>query len=209
MTSDAHQPVVTDLLSRWHRIIPGGDDVFGDLVRRWGAPDRHYHNLQHLSEALAALDVLGGGRPERLAVWFHDAVYGLGAGADERASADLASARLGSLLVTPDDLVEVVRLVLLTEHHLPRPGDEAGARVSDCDMAILAADPGRYDESVRGIRLEYARYDDEAFTRGRIAVLDDFLSRPRLFHTARGHALWEARARANLARELRSRRRDA
>ncbi len=196
---------LADLGARWQALLPGADDVFDELIRRWGAPERRYHNLQHLAEALSALDLLGGTRLEQLAIWFHDAVHGLGAGADERASAELARERLGLLQLSIDEVGEVVRLVLVTERHAPRVDDPAGARVSDCDMAILAADPERYDESVRGIRTEYSRFDDDEFHRGRVAVLDDFLSRPRIFHTARGYDLWEVRARANLARELRAR----
>lgn len=198
-----------DLGARWQELLPGADGVFDDLVGRWGAPERRYHNLQHLAEALAALDLLEGARVERLAVWFHDAVHGLGAGADERASADLAREQLTMLSLPRAEVGEVVRLVLVTEHHAPGAADLAGARVSDCDMAILAADPDRYDESVRAIRAEYSRFDDDMFRRGRTALLEEFLSRRQIFHTPRGHDLWEARARANVTRELHARRRGA
>ncbi len=204
-----HAPVPLDvaLRARWRSFVPEADELCDELIARWGAPERHYHDLRHLEESLTALDLLGGGGAEHLAVWFHDAVYGLGAGADERASADLAAERLSAIPHTRADVGEVVRLVLVTEHHAPRSGDDAGARVSDCDMAILAAEPDRYDESVRGIRAEYARYDDEAFRRGRLAVLDDFLARPRIFHTDHGYRCWEQPARSNVAREVRARRR--
>ncbi|MDA8438911.1 MAG: metal-dependent phosphohydrolase [Propionibacterium sp.] len=200
---------LADLGARWRALLPGADDVFAELVRRWDGPDRRYHNLQHLTEALSALDLLAGTRLDQLAIWFHDAVHGLGAGADERGSADLARERLGALELPPDEIGEVVRLVLVTESHAPPVDDPAGARVSDCDMAILAADPERYDESVRGIRTEYSRFNDDEFHRGRVAVLDDLLSRPRIFHTDRGFDLWEVRARGNITRELLARRRDS
>ncbi|HET9127702.1 MAG TPA: metal-dependent phosphohydrolase [Propionibacteriaceae bacterium] len=192
-----------ELRARWSALLPDADPLFEELVSRWGADDRHYHDLRHLAEALAALDTLGGRPLERLALWFHDAVYGLGPGADERASAQLAVDRLPEHGLPQPDVDEVRRLVLVTEHHSPAPGDLPAARVSDADMAILASDPGRYADSVRGIRAEYAHYDDEAFRRGRVAVLRDFLARDRIFHTPTGLDRWERPARRNIADELR------
>ena len=194
-----------ELKARWSALLPDADPLFDELVARWGGDDRHYHDLRHLAESLAALDSLQGRPLEGLALWFHDAVYGLGAGADERASAQLAGDRLLAQGVPEPDVAEVVRLVLVTEHHSPGVDDPSGARVSDADMAILGADPARYAESVRGIRAEYARYDDETFRRGRMAVLRDFLARDRIFHTPTGLQRWERRARLNIAEELRSR----
>lgn len=205
MSSGPSTDGLRDLRARWSALLPAADDLFDELARAWGAPDRHYHDLRHLAESLAAVDLLAGGPLEHLALWFHDAVYGLGAGADEQASARLAHDRLLGAGLPDDEVAEVVRLVLVTEHHSPGPRDPAGARVSDADMAILASEPTRYAESVRGIREEYARYDDASFAAGRVAVLNDFLRRDRIFHTPTGYDRWERRARHNLARELRSR----
>ena len=194
-----------ELTNRWSALVPDAAPVFDDLVSRWGAPERHYHDLRHLAEALSALDLLGGGPLEHLALWFHDAVYGLGPGRDERASAELARDRLEVAGAPDADVDEVVRLVLVTEHHSPRSDDAAGARVSDADMAILGSGAERYADSVRGIRAEYARYDDETFRLGRMAVLRDFLARDRIFLTPTGYDRWEVRARHNIAEELRRR----
>ena len=193
---------LAELRVRWSPLLPDAQLLFDELTSLWGGDDRHYHDLRHLAESLAALDVLAGGRLEQLALWFHDAVYGLGAGADERASARLARDRLTRCGLAGPDVDEVVRLVLVTEQHSPGPDDSPGARVSDADMAILASHPSRYAESVRGIREEYARFDDETFARGRGAVLRDLLARERIFHTPIGLRRWERPARANIVAEL-------
>jgi predicted metal-dependent HD superfamily phosphohydrolase len=57
---------------------------------------------------------------------------------------------------------------------------------------------------VAGVRAEYAHVADADFRRGRAAVLRDLLAKPTLFHTAAARALWEERARANVAGELAS-----
>lgn len=47
-----------------------------DLLERWHHKDRHYHDVRHLWQCLAALEVLGCDDPiVELAAWFHDAVY--------------------------------------------------------------------------------------------------------------------------------------
>ena len=43
------------------------DDVALELLRRWAEPHRHYHGTSHLVDGLHALEVLDGGRLERIA----------------------------------------------------------------------------------------------------------------------------------------------
>ncbi|MFT4009566.1 MAG: hypothetical protein QM655_05925 [Nocardioidaceae bacterium] len=166
--------------------------------------DRGYHDLQHLTEVLDRIDELGaGGRIEVvLAAWFHDAVYDPAEsvpGANEERSARLA---MRSLAAEDVDAAEVARLVRLTATHRPEAGDTSGEILCDADLAILASSTRRYDAYASGVRAEYARYDDAAFAVGRIAVLEDLLAKPYLFHTAYARKHWEAVARANVTAEL-------
>ena len=52
------------------------------------------------------------------------------------------------------------------------------------------------------IRAEYAHLAHADYCRGRAAVLRRLLERPQLYFTAAAHDAWEARARANLSREI-------
>ncbi len=72
----------------------------------------------------------------------------------------------------------------------------------DADLAILAAEPGRYAEYVAGVRREYPHVSDADFAHGRAAVLRDLLAKPTLFHTESARRRWEQAARANVEREL-------
>ena len=169
---------------------------------------RGYHDLTHLAEVLARLDELGegGNTTLRLAAWFHDAVYDGAPDAEER-SARLAEAELGTG-ATGDadgdgvDVVEIARLVRLTAHHDPAPGDHHGEALCDADLAILAAPPDRYAEYTDGVRRDYAAWSDADFRAGRLAVLEDLIGREALFRTAYAREHWEPRARANLAAEI-------
>ena len=192
------------------RLLPGywarlglDRELYVELVSRWSDPHRHYHDVRHLAGTLGALDQLeddvASSPVVQLAAWFHDAVYEGVAGVDEQQSADLAEQMLGDL--PPRDVGEVVRLVLLTSHHHPEPGDAAGAALCDADLAILGAIPGRYDVYVRDVRLDYAHVDDASWVVGRTAVLDSLLALEPLYRTPVARDLWAERALANLQRE--------
>jgi predicted metal-dependent HD superfamily phosphohydrolase len=192
------------LAGRWPLDDPGPRDA---LLAAYAAPGRGYHDLRHLGEVLDRLDELAEAGeafdrlPVELAAWFHDGVYD-GAAGDEARSAGWASHALPEAGVASSTVAEVARLVLLTEHHRPDPGDRNGEALSDADLAVLASDAERYDAYVRDVRREYAHVPDDDFRRGRAAVLEDLAAKPSLFHTAHARASWESRARANLAREL-------
>ena len=172
-----------------------------ELLERWSEPHRHYHDVRHLANTLAALDRLGpAGRSVRLAVWFHDAVYAGVAGRDEEHSASLAQARLSGLL-EPTEVSRIASLVRMTANH--QPIDDEEALLSDADLSVLGLSRARYDVYVRDVRTDYEHVDDESWRLGRTAVLDDLLARPRIFHTAAGTALWGTAARANLLAERR------
>jgi len=191
--------------------LTGRDNLHEALLAAYADPSRGYHDTRHLAEVLDRIAEIAEtttfDRPAVvLAAWFHDAVYDGQPGAEER-SARWALAELGDQVdVQVDggvDGVEVARLVRLTEHHRPDDEDANGCVLSDADLAILAAPADRYDEYTADVRREYAEVPDDAFAAGRAAILRDLLAKPRLFHTAHARTHWEARARANVERELR------
>lgn len=195
--------MIAQLQRDWHALLPHAPALGAELMERWSEPRRSYHGLEHLANALTALAVVGGGsRVERLALWFHDAVHTGTAGADESASADLASSRLTRAGLADSDVIEVVRLVLVTIDHSPIPDDHSGARVSDADLAILGAEPTSYLASVAALRGEFSGSDERAWQLARRRQLTVLLARNALFHTPIGRSRWEAPARANLIAEL-------
>jgi predicted metal-dependent HD superfamily phosphohydrolase len=150
------------------------------------------------------VDRYGGSAAVALAAWYHDAVYDPRAAPpdNEEASATLASHELASMGVPPDTVAEVGRLVRLTAGHQAEPGDHNGALLCDADLAILAADEAEYDAYAAAVRREYAQVPEDAYRAGRTAVLEHLLALPELYRLADLRAAWEARARANLRREI-------
>jgi predicted metal-dependent HD superfamily phosphohydrolase len=178
--------------------LPHRTDLRDRLVTAYST-GRGYHDLLHLTEVLARIVELGAGDNLEvvLAAWYHDAVY------DDRGENEERSARLAEADLEGDaDVAEVARLVRLTEHHQPEPGDRNGEVLTDADLAILAADPDRYRAYAEGVRREYAGYDDAAFAAGRTAILQALLGKPTLFHTAHAREHWEQVARANVEAEI-------
>ena len=193
--------VLPALRAAWDELLPGNERLGGELLRFWQEPHRHYHDVRHLAQLLAALQELCGGPPPRplaLAAWFHDAVHDGTAGSDERDSADLALAELDDIGLPASEVAEVVRLILLTIDHTPEPGDDTGTLLVDGDLSILGQPPGRYHYYSRGVRLEYPDLDDEIFASGRLQALDQLSSKRPLFGTSAGRGFWEVQARENL-----------
>ena len=190
------------LRRRWESVFPESPDLGAELIARWSEPHRHYHDLRHLAETVEALDLLGPtGRLEEIALWFHDAIHTNSPGEDEHRSAALAAHALPAAGLGAAETSEVVRLVLVTIDHRPAPADHAGARVSDADLAVLAAGADRYRASVRALRAESPQLDERAWRAARLAALAGFAALQPLFHSPSGNARWEALARANLAAE--------
>jgi len=186
--------------------LTGRDNLHEALLAAYADQSRGYHDTRHLAEVLDRIAEMAetttfDRRAVVLAAWFHDAVYDGQPGAEER-SARWALAEFGDRPDGDVDGQEVARLVRLTEHHRPDDDDVNGCVLSDADLAILAAPADRYDEYTADVRREYAEVPDDAFAAGRAAILRDLIAKPRLFHTAHARTHWEARARANVEREL-------
>ena len=185
-------------------------------MQSWGEAHRRYHDRQHLIAVLDRLDELdppdprspvvegSAGWSARMAAFYHDAVYRIGADDNEAASADRAATDLATLGYGEVTRSEVSRLILATTSHVSASGDRAANMVCDADLAVLGGMPAAYAAYVAAVRKEYAVLDDDAWRQGRSKVLVGLVSRPHLFATPDGYRRWEHTARLNLVAELRS-----
>ncbi|MCP3385200.1 MULTISPECIES: phosphohydrolase [unclassified Bradyrhizobium] len=175
-----------------------------ELAVAYAAPGRHYHNLAHIEDCLAALaQVEGLSAHEREvlseAIWWHDVVYDPTRSDNEELSAQLAEAH-----VRADISREVGRLIRLTKTHDVAADDRLGAILISIDLSILGAEPARYDAYAAAIRQEFIHVSDADYRAGRAAVLRRFAARPVIYPDAGFAAKYDQRARENLARELAS-----
>ena len=175
-----------------------------DLIAAYTAPGRHYHNLAHIEDCLAALariDNLSAREREILfeAIWWHDVIYDATRADNEERSAELAEQH-----VRADIAEEVGRLIRLTKTHDVKSGDQLGAILISIDLSTLGAEPARYDAYAAAIRQEFIHVPERDYRAGRARVLGHFAARPVIFPDAAFAAKYDQKARDNLARELAS-----
>lgn len=170
------------------------------LEARYGEPHRRYHVWGHVLACFAARDLIAEASPATdLALLFHDAIYDPLAHDNEERSAELLAEEGRYANLDERWLAHGCELVLATKHDRPATSDDAGI-VVDADLSILGADVATFDAYETAVRAEYAFVDDAAFSAGRSRIVAALLARPFLFATPRARALWEVRARENLAR---------
>lgn len=174
-------------------------DLLLELTRRYTEPHRHYHGLPHIAWMLDEARGVALDDDQVLAIWFHDAVYEVGAADNEERSAALAVERLAAAGLPAERVQRIERVVLDTKDHVPRC--EASKLVIDLDLASLALPRPQFEANGARIRREYAVVDDATFYAGRRAFMEAYLARERLYWTAWGAPL-EARARENLRLDL-------
>ncbi len=194
------------------------DNVFEDLLLRYGANGREYHTFVHIkwvwkriAEIRAAVsDGPAFARTDWNAIlWaaiFHDAVME-GKKDDEIRSADLAAVTAGDAGMDAAFSENVHRFVLATAHEAVSDDPETQV-LPDADLAILGAPETEFDAYEARVREEWNFVPDAAFREGRANILSRFLTRP-IYQTAYARARWEDTARANLARSIARLRGDA
>ena len=179
--------------------------AFRRLRAAYASPGRHYHTLGHARTVARSVERrrarLRNPDAVRLAAWFHDAVYDSRRGDNEARSAALATEVLRLAGVPARVLRETARLILLTKTHDCPRGDVDAAALLDADLAILGAGRARYREYARDVRREYGWVPEDDFRRGRLAILRNFLRRPRVFLDADARRRLEPRARRNVREE--------
>jgi predicted metal-dependent HD superfamily phosphohydrolase len=174
------------------------------LIAAYTAPGRHYHNLAHIEDCLAALARVENLSPRERdilseAIWWHDVVYDAARADNEELSAQLAEQH-----VRVDIRDEVARLIRLTKSHDVQADDHLGGVLISIDLSILGAEPARYDAYAAAIRQEFIHVPEADYRAGRANVLARFAARPVIFPDANFAAKYDRPARDNLARELAS-----
>lgn len=186
-------------------VLGGTPGAWPRLEARYAEPHRRYHTLTHAAAVArdSAWLAEGLGDTDRAivaaAAWTHDVVYDAKPGEDERASAAWARDALEG--VTEAHVERVEGLILATINHDAPPDDLLATALLDADLAILGAAEERYAAYAEGVREEYAKYPDDVWREGRIAVLERLLAR-ELYRSEAARTRWASAAEKNLTAEL-------
>lgn len=181
------------------------DTTYDELFAAYTGPDRHYHDIGHISDGLGKLDEVRhlAECPDYLemAWWFHDFVYDTRSKVNEYNSALLADRILWELGVQSAIRNIVVWLIMATKHdHVPANRDQR--LIIDIDLVSLALPPEEFDKMSEKIRLEY-NIPVEMYRIGRANFFKKMLeNRPSIYLTKYFREKYEAQAQENLKRTI-------
>lgn len=161
------------------------NSLWDEIDTKYSETHRFYHNLSHISDLLNQFTLhqdslyLSSASVDAIlwSIFYHDIIYDPHSSTNEEDSAALFVHHLTPFL--PVSLINTANeYILATKNHTQVAAtttDEALQLFLDIDLSILAASSERYHQYARAIRLEYSHYPDDAYQKGRSAVLRRFL----------------------------------
>ena len=190
----------------YHLGVRGSVDEFYDaLCKYYSEPHRAYHTLEHIKDCFRRL-LISYSREANLsalqfALWYHDAIYDIGARNNEERSAELARHDALKMRLGDGFADRVGMLILATKHEVLPTADDAKLIV-DLDLFSLSLPRSEFERNSQLIRREYAAISDDVFRDGRMQFLRAFLAREYIYCTEEFRLRHEIQAQANLRREL-------
>jgi predicted metal-dependent HD superfamily phosphohydrolase len=192
-------------LANWKQISTSSNSYFKSVISNYKDADRHYHSINHIGSMLDQLSLFSLSKDDEailiLAIIFHDAIYNPIGKNNEVKSAELATQTIQEIGLPTKIIMEVSRLILLTEKHDSEKGDELGNIMLDLDLSIFSTSSALYKAYTKSIRNEYFMYPDFIYRSGRKKVVKSFLQREYIFKTNE-FSKWEKTARKNLKNEV-------
>lgn len=180
--------------------------LFHILASFYSEEERYYHNLNHVYSMLKGLkenkDIAEDYLSIYLAIWFHDAIFDPQSSNNEERSAELAASELQKLRLPESKIKFCCELILSTKFHIPACNCRDCDLFLDLDLAILGKEPHIYHEYAQNVRKEYSWVPEDTFIKGRYNILNQIISRDRIYNTERFYQLYEKQARKNILTEI-------
>ncbi|MFN8577709.1 MAG: hypothetical protein U0354_12705 [Candidatus Sericytochromatia bacterium] len=181
-------------------------DIFIKIYRNYSKTNRFYHNINHIKELLSILtsfeDKLKNKESVKFAIWFHDVIYKAWRKDNEDRSSKFAFDSLTKMNVDEETINKTCNLIILTKGHRTNSNDFDTKIFLDTDLSILGTDIETYNIYSENIRKEYFFVPENLYKKGRISVLEKFLSMERIYKTDEMYNLYEVKAKTNINREL-------
>jgi predicted metal-dependent HD superfamily phosphohydrolase len=196
-------------LSLWHRLgVYSYDRIINsyiELLKRYNEPHRKYHNLNHINHCLAEFNTVFHLAKEpdalELAIWYHDAIYEIGASDNEKKSSLLVDGVMSGFLVS-EELIKTVKDIIIATEHNKVPESFDARLMLDIDISNLGQ-AEKFKETNRLVREEYSLVPENLFNNGRSNILQSFLDRPNIYLTDVFREKYENNARKNLQQAIR------
>ncbi len=165
---------------------------------------RHYHSIAHIQDCMHSLDTVREALDDpdavELALYFHDAVYRIGAADNEARSADMAASLLRHGM--DDARLERIQTLILDTRHNGAASSVDGQYLADVDLCAFGRPWAQFALDLPLLRAEAPHLSDETFHRGRNGFLRRFIERGYIFQSPLFRQRHEAQARANVLQAL-------
>lgn len=203
----------SNLKERWDHLFTGFtsstnrsvDEVWDQITKSYNAPERKYHNLEHLMEMFEEFDRIEGEISQpgavAIAIFFHDVYYDPTGNRNEEESAALAKEILSDFNFDSEVIKDVKSLILATKTGI-FPVNSDQRFMVDIDRSILGKSPDKYADYRNQIRQEYSLYPEKAFLIGRKHFIRSLLGNVSVYLTTPFKERLEKQAIKNLTEEL-------
>jgi predicted metal-dependent HD superfamily phosphohydrolase len=197
-----------ELLDKYGANESDKERTFRSLAEKYSSKGRAYHNLSHIRDLLKFSDSFKSAIKDYdavcFAIWFHDVIYDTKKSDNEEKSAELAVKILTELKV-PDEIRDRARdMILATKKHYPEGTSEDTGLFLDLDLSILGSPEEVYNQYSKAIREEYSWVPGFMYRRNRKKVLNNFLTREKIYFTDDMASRFESQARLNIKNEIKT-----
>lgn len=181
---------------------PTSEKWWDIISSQYSRTPRYYHTLSHLDSCYKHLE--NSSHVLQFTLFFHDLVYIPMKHpmllTNEEISAVFFQKFLEEAGLSQEYLI-VKDYILATISHSPRTNTPEELEFLDTDLSILAVPWENYLEYASSIRSEYSWLTQQEFNAGRKAVMQRFLSRPKIYFTKNFEEAENA-ARSNIEKEI-------
>lgn len=184
------------------------DKCLFSLLNAYNEPHRHYHNTDHIRDAVMELELSLAFYDAELkldstmlflAIIYHDYIYEPKNHDNEIRSAQAAYDDMVYMGYSSGQAGVVADLICATKHHLPSRKEES--YIIDADLGILSENRLRYTTYIKQIRQEYDFVTYDFWRENRAKFLEDYLEREQIYTLPQNFVLNEP-AFANMRWEL-------
>ena len=179
--------------------------LWAKIAKKHTQKSRSYHNLAHLENIYQQLLKIKSNLMDwdiiLFTMFYHDYIYNALKKDNEDQSAEVATKVLLSLSMQKDRITLCNKTILATKGHNDSDNSDINY-FTDADLSILGDNWFAYNKYYQEVRKEYKYYPDFIYKKGRIQVLNQFLSMPRIFKTDYFYHQLEKQARNNMQKEI-------
>lgn len=209
MTQEEFKELFFDVFPRYVKIPREVEKMYDDVVRKYSAKGRHYHNLNHI---ISMCDSWRECHTEFenpdlvfIAIVYHDIIYSTRRFDNEDKSADYVHNLLFKKFVDlrAGEIGFIKDLIRYTKHNSDSEtilSDDVKLLL-DLDLMVLSASWDRYLEYAQNVRKEYRIYPNFLYKKGRLDFLEKFLKKENIYLSNRFKKL-EKIARQNIENEI-------